>query len=215
MIPLKGILILLAIIGMMISGLDYAHGAEVKNILDNGGFEDGVVEPWATYGDVTIEVVKSLKGAAVAEDPIEGKYALHIQVNQKGANFWDSGLQYRNLIFDKGKAYTLAAFLKSKKNIGLEINFKPELAQDPWTGYGEQRFTMTDTWQEFHVTTPKMSNDIVPAEITFHIAFQVAEFWIDGVRFFEGDYVPPAGGEPKEIKPQGKLTTTWGWIKTK
>ncbi len=36
-------------------------GAE--NILANGGFEDGVVEPWSTYGNVTTEVVTELVGA--------------------------------------------------------------------------------------------------------------------------------------------------------
>ena len=137
MIRLRSILSSLTIITMMIWGVGHASGAEVKNLLDNAGFENGVAAPWATYGDVTIEVVKKLTGAAVPEDPIEGKYCLSIKVNQKGANFWDSGLQYRDMVFDKGKSYTLAAFLKSQKNMGLEINFKPELAQDPWTGNGE------------------------------------------------------------------------------
>ena len=31
---------------------------ENENLLTNGGFEDGVLEPWGTYGDnVTLEVV--------------------------------------------------------------------------------------------------------------------------------------------------------------
>lgn len=212
MIGTKIVLSFFAIIGMIVFGLSYAYSAEGDNLLKNGGFEDGIVDPWVTYGDVSIDVVKKLTGAAVAEDPIEGQYALHIQVNQKGVNFWDSGLQYKDLAFEKGKKYTLAAFVKSKKNIGLEINFKPELAQDPWTGYGEQLFTMTDMWQEFYTTTDKLADDVVPIEVTFHIAFEVTEFWMDGIRFFEGDYVPPEG-QPQDIQLQGKLTTTWGRIK--
>jgi hypothetical protein len=213
MLRLRSTLSTLAVIWALLFGLGYAHSAEVENILQNGGFEDGVVDPWATYGDVTIEVVKSLKNADIDEDPIEGKNALYITVNSKGANFWDAGLQYRNLTFEKGKKYTLAAFLKLRKNIVLNINFKPELAQDPWTGYGEQQFTMTPEWQEFHITTPEFAADVAPAEITFHIAFDEAEFWIDNVRFFEGDYAPP-GDEPQAVEAKGKLTTTWGDIKT-
>ena len=73
----------------------------------------------------------------------------------------------------------------------MDINFKPELAADPWTGFGDQVFTMTEEWTEFNVTTPVLDADADPASVTFHIAFAAGEFWIDGVRFYEGDYVAP------------------------
>lgn len=195
-----------AIAWVFILCLNSADGAKVENILANGGFEDGVMAPWTTYGAVITQVVD--------KDAIEGRHSLHIKVTGKGANFWDSGLQHAGHVFEKGRKYTLAAFLKSKKNIGLEINFKPELGQNPWPGFGEKRFTMTDTWQEFHTTTPKFADDVVPATITFHIGFQVDEFWIDGVRFFEGDYVPPEDAELQSVQPRNKLATTWGRLKT-
>ena len=44
---------------------------------------------------------------------------------------------------------------------------------------------------EYSVTTPVFTEDVSPASITFHIAFAAGEFWVDGVRFYEGDYVPP------------------------
>jgi len=203
----------IAIVGLLTFCCGFVYGAEVENILVNGGFEDRETAPWSTYGAVAIKIVDRLAGADVAEDPIEGEQALNVLVNAKGANFWDSGLQHNpgNHVFEKGKKYTLAAFLKTKEGT-LQINFKPELGQDPWTGYGEQQFTMTDTWQEFHSTTQEMPAAVVPASITFHIAFEVSEFWIDGVRFFEGDYVPP-GDEPQAVEAQNKLTTTWGHLK--
>lgn len=188
----------------------FAFSGAPENLLKNGGFEDGVKEPWTVYGKATHEVVKKIK-SNVKEDPAENKHALHVVVAEKGGNFWDSGLQHKDHVFDKGKKYTLAAFLKSDDN--LEINFKPELGQDPWTGYGAKRFVMTEKWQEFHTTTPPMPNDVVPATITFHIAFDKGEFWIDGVRWFEGDYVP-ADGEPKAVQPADKLATLWSKIRS-
>ncbi|MBL7145072.1 MAG: carbohydrate binding domain-containing protein, partial [Phycisphaerae bacterium] len=172
-----------------------SHAQEVENLLINGGFEDGVADPWTTYGGVTTEVVQELVGAAVDEGPIEGNFCLHIVVPAAGANFWDSGLQHRgHNIFEQGKKYTLSAFLKCSSGT-LDINFKPEHDGDPWTGYGEQAFTMTEEWTEFSITTPVFSEEVNPASITFHIAYEIADFWIDGVRFYEGDYVPPSLGD--------------------
>jgi carbohydrate binding protein with CBM4/9 domain/F5/8 type C domain-containing protein len=153
-----------------------------ENLLANGGFEDGVLDPWNTYGDVTAEVV--------SDEAIEGGSSLHITVNSAGANFWDSGLQHTGHVFEAGKQYTLSAFVKCSAGT-LDINFKPELAADPWSGFGDQVFTMTDEWTEFSVTTPVFETDASPAAITFHIGFAAADFWIDGVRFYEGEYVAP------------------------
>ncbi|MCP4263234.1 MAG: hypothetical protein GY774_37855, partial [Planctomycetes bacterium] len=163
---------------------------EIINLFTNGGFEDGVLEPWNTYGDVTTEVVSELTDAVVPEAPIEGGSCLHIVVPAAGANFWDAGLQQTEQVFETGKKYTLSAFLKSKSG-PLDINFKPELAADPFTGFGSQAFTITEEWAEYNVTTPVMTEDVNPAGVTFHIAYAAGDFWIDGVRFYEGDYVAP------------------------
>jgi hypothetical protein len=72
----------------------------------------------------------------------------------------------------------------------LDINFKPELQQDPWTGYGEQVITITDEWAEYHVTTPVFEETTSPASLTFHCGFAAGEFWVDDVQLYEGDYVP-------------------------
>jgi hypothetical protein len=72
----------------------------------------------------------------------------------------------------------------------MRVNFKPELQKDPWTGYGEQVITMSDQWVEYSVTTPVLAANVDPGSATFHIGFDAGEFWMDGIRFYEGDYVP-------------------------
>ncbi|MCH8218206.1 MAG: carbohydrate binding domain-containing protein [Planctomycetes bacterium] len=165
-----------------------------ENLLENGGLEDGVLAPWTSYGGAgaAIEIVQELTGAAVPEGPIEGAYALRVSVDSPGANFWDAGVQNRSFpLFEQGKSYTLSAFLKAESG-EMQINFKPEHDGNPYTGYGEQQFTFTEEWAEYSITTPPMpAGGVNPAAITFHVQFAPGVFYMDAVRWYEGDYVPP------------------------
>jgi len=174
-------------------GTGTSHAQEITNLLLNGGFEEGVLSPWWIYGNANGEVVQTLVGATVPEDVIEGKYCLHIVVPAAGANFWDAGLGHSVGTWESGKKYTLAAFFKTKSGT-LQINFKPELGQDPWTGYSEQMMTITDKWTEYSVTTPVFTANVSPAQVSFHIAMTAGDFWVDGVKLYEGDYVPTRFG---------------------
>lgn len=193
----------LTIIAIVLVISNFSYGQE--NLMKNGGFEDGVLAPWSTYND-------GVKTEIVASGAIEGKYYLKV-ITIKGANFWDAGLQHNagNYTFQKGKKYTLAAFLRSPNK--LQINFKPELGVNPWTGYGEKSFTMTEDWAEYYVTTPVFDSDVNPGTITFHIAYDAGEFHIDGARFFEGDYVAPPEIKPSSVESKNKLATVWGKLK--
>ena len=161
---------------VIIMGVILFSASPAAALFTNGGFEDGVPDPWSTYGDASLEVVQ--------EDPVEGDYCLHVTVNSAGANFWDAGLQHVGPVFEAGKSYTLSAYLKAKEG-AMNINFKPEIAGDPWTGYGSQEFTMTTEWAEYTVNTGVMDADVDPTSITFHIAYAPGEFYIDDVRFTE------------------------------
>ena len=165
--------------------VDIAVAAEAENLLANGGFEDGVMDPWSTYGSLvtTTEVVQVLEGAAVPEDPIEGSSCLHVIVADAGANFWDAGLQHAGHVFEAGKQYTLSVYLKSKAGT-LDINIKPERGADPWEGYGDQVVTITEEWAQYSVTTPVLDADVDPASITFHIAFTAGDFWVDDAKWY-------------------------------
>jgi hypothetical protein len=168
----------------------------VQNLIVNGGFETGDLSPWSTYGAAATEVVTTCAGARIAENPAEGTYCLHVTVPAAGANFWDMGLQRQDLVFQEGRKYTLSAFFKCQAG-SVKVNFKPQLGADPWTGYGDQTITIHETWAEYHVTTPVFSSDAASAGIVFHIGFAAAEFWVDDIKWYEGDYVPtPVESDP-------------------
>ncbi len=183
------------VLGIAVSGPSQAQ--DVTNLFQNPGFETGALTPWGSYGGggatVTSTVVKDCAGAAVPEGPIEGKYCLNVKVSGAGTNFWDGAVSpvliAGNGTFQKGKKYTLSLFFKSKSGTAT-INLKPELAQDPWTGYGETQVTATEKWAEYHTTTDVFATDVTPAHVTFHVEFKAQEFWIDDVKWYEGDYVP-------------------------
>jgi len=166
--------------------LERAREGGGVNLLTNGGFEDGVPDPWTMYDNTGSASIIEVVG----DDPVEGNFCLHIVVPTAGVNFWDVGLQNAGHVFEAGKNYTLSAFFKCAQGT-LDVNFKPERAADPWEGYGDQVITITDQWVEYSVTTPVITSDVDPASITFHIGFAPGEIWVDNVRFYEGDYAPP------------------------
>ena len=179
------------LIGLAVSGTSHA---QVVNMLTNGGFETGVIGPYGTYanngGTCTPAVVTDCVGAVVPEGPIEGKYCLHLTVSAIGTNNWDIGMTNGGHTWQKGKKYTFSAFMKTKSGT-LQVRMKPELGADPWTAYNEIIAEVTDTWQEFHTTTPVFASDTTPCSPTFHIGFAAGDFWMDGIRLYEGDYVEP------------------------
>jgi regulation of enolase protein 1 (concanavalin A-like superfamily) len=166
-----------------------SRAQQLQNQIVNGNFETGVVTPWTTWGGASMEVVTNCTGATMPEGPVEGRYCLHVTVAAAPANYWDLGISPSGMVFQKGKKYTLSAFLKCKTGT-LQLDFKPQIGGDPWTGYGQKTVTMTDKWAEYTTTTPVFATDVTPPNIAFHAGFAAAEFWVDDVRWYEGDYVP-------------------------
>jgi len=190
------------VIGFVASGP--SHAQQIQNQIVNGNFETGAVAPWGTFGTVTIEVVTTCAGATVPEGPVEGRYCLHATVPAAGANFWDIGLSPRGMVFQKGKKYTLSAFLKCKKGT-LQLDFKPQSGAPAWTGYGQKTVTMTEKWTEYTTTTPVFTEDVTPPNIAFHTGFAAAEFWVDDVKWYEGDYIPTVvktSGSALDLNPK-------------
>ncbi|MCP4452312.1 MAG: hypothetical protein GY809_12695, partial [Planctomycetes bacterium] len=171
-------------------GLNPSFSQEAENLLDNGDFETGDTTPWYLSGDATFEVVTELSGAAVPDDVLEGSNCLHVVVPTVPGNNWDTHLKHAPHTLEEGRTYTVSAFFKSAKGT-LEIRMKPERDGDPWEAHGEKMITITEEWTEYS-TTFAMADEVTPASLTWHLGFAVGEFWVDGVRFYEGDYVEPA-----------------------
>ena len=172
------------------------------NLISNGDFEADTTDPWAVYGDATLTLDTAEKHG--------GSASAKVEVGSVGANFWDAGLQYNvDVTFSGGTLYTWSAFVKSEN--AKQINWKPELAADPWTAYGEEMMTMTGEWSEYYLEfTPDVDAD--PASLTLHIQADDEDFWIDDSRWYTGAYTPPV---VSAVDAEGKVATTWGSLKSR
>ena len=136
----------IAALSLGLLGGNVGRAQQVQNLLPNGGFETGAVSPWTTYGTVSKEVVTTLTGATIPENPVEGRYCLHVTVPKAGVKSGDIGLWTPQVTLAKGKKYTFSVFLKSK-TASLQLDFAPILAVSPWTAYGPyQNVTISNTW---------------------------------------------------------------------
>ncbi|MDE0020026.1 MAG: carbohydrate binding domain-containing protein [Candidatus Poribacteria bacterium] len=192
-------ILLIATAALMIAGTAAAQ----DNMLDNPSFEDGF-DPWTGYGTATLSIDN--------ERAYEGSASLRAVVAEAGANFWDSGIQYKpeGLSFDAGTLHTWAFFAQSDPPV--EINIKPEKAADPWTGYGAKVVNLTADWMEYWVEyTP--DEDVSPASLTLHVAFEPSTIWLDHVRWYHGEYV--SGELQTNVEPQGKAAAVWGSLKAR
>ncbi|MDA1191577.1 MAG: carbohydrate binding domain-containing protein [Candidatus Poribacteria bacterium] len=184
-------------------GLSVGIAVAQTNLVTNGDFEGGSTDPFVTYGAATVSLA--------TDGAFDGAASAKVTVDTAGANFWDSGFQYNaNIQFAAGTTYTWAAFVKAES--AKNINFKPELAVDPWSGFGEAMTAIGTDWAEYHVefSAPSL---VTPASLTMHIAENDVDFWIDNVRWYEGTYVP--GNTPTAVEPEGKAATTWASLKTR
>ena len=175
--------------GFLAGAPGYAQAG--KNMLPNGGFESGGIAPYGVYAKDpakpwTAEVVTKCVDADVHEKPVEGKYCLHIVVPApaEGEPEYDVGMADNSYTFEKGKQYTFSCFMKCKSGT-LQVRMKPERSVEPYEPYGEMVVTVTDTWKEYSVTTPVMTEDVTPASPTFHFNFSAGDFWIDDVRLYQ------------------------------
>ena len=93
-------LIAVLLIALIACGAGHAQD-ENGNYFPNGGFEDGILDPWYIYGGATAEVVDELVGAAIAEGPIEGDLCLHVKVPEANPNWWEIGLVPSGAVFEQ------------------------------------------------------------------------------------------------------------------
>jgi hypothetical protein len=91
-------------------------------------------------------------------------------------------------VLDANKLYSLSVWFKSKSG-PLDIKMVMQRDGAPYDGYS-QTVTITDEWTEYTITSDVISETISPAVVVFQIGYAAGEFLVDGIRFYEGDYVP-------------------------
>jgi hypothetical protein len=106
--------------------------------------------------------------------------------------------------------YTYAAFLKAEETKQITMNVKQDGGD--WRSYISKTFSVGTEWEEFWFTF-QAQEDAPSMMLEFNNSNSLVNYWIDGVRFYEGEYEPYIPPEPKAVEAMGKLLTTWAGIK--
>ena len=112
--------------------------------------------------------------------------------------------------FERGITYTYAAFLKAEEPKQITMNAKQDGGD--WRSYKNETFSVGTEWEEFWFTF-KAQEDAPSMMLEFNNSNSLVNHWIDGVRFYEGEYEPYTPQEPEAVEAVGKLLTTWAAIR--
>lgn len=183
---------------------------EIENLARGGDFETpddmaqwGLWKAAATQGSMKIDK----KNAAVGESSL---YVFDIILDP--LDKWKPNIvQVDVFILEKKKLHTYSAFLKAEKPRKLRMTFIDHI-NEPWPMGPDKIFDVGTEWKEYWVTS-------IPAALSGSLQISNApdgsrvNYWIDGVRFYRGQFQPTI--PPRAVSITDKLTTTWGTIKTR
>ncbi len=181
---------------------------EIENMARGGDFEtdDDRIQWNLNLGNASATMTIDKKDAAV------GDASLFIDgIVLDPERSWKPQIDQGDIpIFEKGE-YTISVFLKGEAS--RPVGMYSEVLVDPWTKSPNQSFTITTEWVEYWATG-------IPPDDMVGIGFSnggsTVSYWIDGVRFYAGEYVPTDldGDVPKiAVARKNKLATTWGKLK--
>jgi hypothetical protein len=189
--------------------ISFASAEEIKNLVRNFDFEDGIVE-WVLE-------LHADQGAAATigvdnKEAVTGKQSAIVETQKlQGGTWWHTGLNQNNHAVKAGTTYTLAFWAKAKSirtiNAGMGEN------HDPWGNWGFKEFSLDTEWKEYWTTW--QSNVTDPnGRIRIATGTFKATVWVDHVRLYEGEYQKEDLSQSKPVSSKERLATTWGEIKS-
>jgi len=198
----------MAILSVCLLNVGPAIAQDIENLAKGGDLEDEAdMSEWnlnlgnAGVGTMSIDKNESIVGGASLS--ISG-------IDFDPAENWKPQIDQGDIAVLSGDVYTISAFLKAEEP--REVGMYAELQVDPWTKSPSGTANVGTEWEEFWATG-------IPVAASVGIGFSnrgsKVSYWIDGVRFYAGEYVPTEfDNDPTAVTPGSKLTTTWGSIRT-
>lgn len=181
---------------------------DVENLARGGDFEEGdtdMAEWRLNLGNAGVGTM-----AIDNEEAAIGEASLFISgINFDPAESWKPQIDQSNIQILEDGVYTISAFLKAEEP--RPLGMYSEIPVDPWTKVPNKVVTVGTEWEEYWATGVPPAGVVT---IGFKNEGSKVSYWIDGVRFYPGEYVPTEiGGIPKAVAPGSELTTTWGSIR--
>jgi hypothetical protein len=180
---------------------------EIVNLVPSGDFESEAdkAEWRLNLADAQATMELDKKDAAIGESSlfIDG-------IVLDPARSWKPQIDDGLIPITENGVYTFSAFLKAEEQ--RDVGMYAEIPVDPWTKSPNKTVTVTTEWVEYWAT------DVPPgpeSRLGFANQGSTVSYWIDGIRFYPGEYVPTEidDGPKIAVKPAGKLATAWGELK--
>ena len=168
------------------------------NLVQNGDFETGEIEPWATPNPgAGITVVADAKYA--------GSHGLQA-IAGTGTNEWDLQFQTPELIIDAAKTYTMSFWIKSDSEGKGRISFAGLSNNYPWINWDSSSegaralFTTSSVWQQISFDIPEKVSKI---KLSFDLGkVPGVTYFVDNVKLVEKSEAP-AGSSMNRVMRAG------------
>ncbi|GHT76852.1 hypothetical protein AGMMS50262_16250 [Bacteroidia bacterium] len=166
-----------------ISVIDLDAGPAEINLVTNGNFESGELDPWTTPNlGAGIEVSEEAK--------YTGTYGLKAVSSATSKNEWDLQFQTPEIVVDKSKSYTVSFMIKSDVEGSARISYSGFENNYPWTDWdgsgGKALFSTSSTWKEITYTLPTDFSGDPKIKISFDLGkLPDVTYYIDDVKVVE------------------------------
>ena len=199
--------VLFVLCGTVYAAVELEEGV---NQMQNGDFEQGVLNPWTWSQTGTATGTMELDD----EEMHGGEFCLKVITTALDGENWHVKVVQTNLSFEAEEKHTVKFWAKAEAPRVVQLCLQRNA--DPWDGWLWQDFNVTMDWQEFvHEITLPEDND-KGHFMAFHSGQSTDVWWLDDVRYYRGgadDEVVVDEPLVRSVNPMDKLTSTWGGIK--
>ena len=180
---------------------------EIENLVRNGDFEQvGDLTQWGLDDKNSVAIMSMDKKEAAT-----GKGSLFIEILALDpAAGWVPNVQQHQHTLEKGVTYTYSAFLKAEEPKSITLDVKEDGGS--WRSYRNETFSVGTEWAEYWFTF-EAQEDAPSMMLELQNTNSLVNHWIDGVRFYEGEYEPAIPTQGNAVAPAGKLPATWAAIR--
>ena len=183
-----------------------------ENLIENSGFEDGKTA-WDLEDGACCDRGGKYEWEVEKKEVQNGKRAMKIIGVKATGTDWHAKIKHKSTSMQAGKNFTVAFWAKAEK--AREVGLSIQMRHDPWTAYQGGKFTLNTEWKEYSKTFKAASDVDRDMWVGLCIAQSDIDFWLDNVRFFEGELRDEIGRDPKDlaVSSSGKLLLAWSQIK--
>ena len=187
---------ILTVLSLAVCFDSFAYAQNVVNLVNNWDFEDGVVNPWR----LIFRAGSGGVGAFLIDEDefLTGQASLKIEISEGGTHKRALHVIQQPLMeaVENGRDYTYSAWIKAEEERTLFMILIRSGGGAVVTP-NNQEITVGPEWGEYWFTVTATASEQIRVE--FEIGLSDVDIWIDHVRFYEGDYVEEALGQPPEL----------------